>query len=134
MEVLRRRFRHGDPALPLRHSARAALRGPEGDQRDEEWIGDVLVVISELVQNVNQHTCGAGELVVAVTPGSVRVEVGDTSTTVPRAGSPDARLAGGRGLLLIEAVSREWGVRTCVDGKTVWVELVSVAAPATPSG
>jgi hypothetical protein len=32
---------------------------------------------------------------------------------------------GGRGLYLIEAVSRRWGVEVTPDGKTVWAELGS---------
>jgi anti-sigma regulatory factor (Ser/Thr protein kinase) len=127
MEVIRRRFRNGDPAQPLRHSARHALRQSACNGADADWIDDVVLVISELVQNVSQHTHGPGELVVSVEPGMVLVEVGDSDTT-----TPDTRRAdgdGGRGLLLIEAVSRKWGVRTCPSGKVVWAQVPAVPDP-----
>ena len=133
VEVLRRRFRNGEPASPLRHSARAALLRSACDDPDAEWIDDVLIVISELVQNVSQHTRGDGELVVTVAPGTVVVEVGDTSTSIPRARRPDANHAGGRGLLLIEAISQEWGVRSCRNGKTVWAELCAITTSTSSS-
>jgi hypothetical protein len=127
-EVLRRRFGHGDPAMPLRHDARAALRAAGADHR-AEWLDDVLMVISELVQNVSQHTPAGGELIVSREPGTVLVEVGDSSVISPRPRRPDTGLAGGRGLMLIEAVCRRWGVRTCHQGKAVWVQLAVTADP-----
>ena len=130
VEVLRCRFRNGDPALPIRHDVRAALRrsahlGPGGD-----WLGDTLLVVSELVQNVSQHTGSHGELVVEVEPRIVRIEVGDTSTTVPRVRPATVDGVGGRGLSLIEALCQQWGVRTCPAGKIVWVQLVTAAGIA----
>ncbi|MDG4795528.1 ATP-binding protein [Micromonospora sp. WMMD1082] len=133
VEVLRRRFRNGDPASPLRHSARAALLPSACDDPDAEWIDDVLIVISELVQNVSQHTRGDGELVVTVAPGTVLVEVGDTSTTTPQARRPDSDHAGGRGLVLIEAISQKWGVRSCRNGKAVWAKLCAITTLASSS-
>ncbi|GLZ00049.1 ATP-binding protein [Actinoplanes sp. NBRC 103695] len=132
MEIVRRQFRNGDPARPLRHGARSALREASGEHGDAEWIDDVLIVISELVQNVTQHTHSPGELVVSVEPGMVLVEVGDGDTTTPVSPSPDALGAGGRGLLLIAAVSRQWGVRTCPRGKVVWARLPTIAGPGEP--
>ena len=123
VELLRRQFRHGEPALPLRHSARDALQLSVGDKPDADWIDDVLIVISELVQNVSQHTRSHGELVLSIEAGTLLVEVGDTSTTVPHTRGPDPLRAGGRGLWLIEAISQQWGVRTCRDGKVVWARL-----------
>jgi anti-sigma regulatory factor (Ser/Thr protein kinase) len=63
---------------------------------------------------------------------SLYVEVwdrGDGSPVLPQQ-SPDAE--GGRGLFLVESVSRRWGVhRPAVGGKTVWAEL-SLTAPVNP--
>ncbi len=128
MELLRRPFRNGDPAMPIRHSARTTLQESTA-AAEAEWLDDVLIVISELVQNVSQHTTGEGELIISVATGIVLVEVGDTSITVPHTRHPEAHRAGGRGLLLIEAMSRRWGVRTCPAGKVVWVELAAVVDP-----
>jgi hypothetical protein len=122
VEILRHQFRHGEPALPLRHSARTALRSVD-DHPDAPWIDDVLVVVSELVQNVSKHTRSSGELIISVQPGTVLVEVGDSSTIVPHTRRRDLLRVGGRGLLLVEAMSEQWGVRTCPQGKAVWALL-----------
>ncbi|GIF26957.1 hypothetical protein Ate02nite_96870 [Paractinoplanes tereljensis] len=80
------------------------------------------------MQNVSKHTRTDGELVVSVGGGSVLVEVGDGSTTGPRLEHPDADRLGGRGLQLIEAISAQWGVRTCRNGKVVWARLPVVGS------
>lgn len=123
VELLRCRFRNGDPAQPLRHDTRDALRQVALDDGAGEWIDDVLIIVSELVQNVTQHTRGPGELIVTAGSGAVFIEVGDASTATPQPKSPGPDRAGGRGLLLIEAISQQWGFRTCADGKVVWARL-----------
>jgi hypothetical protein len=122
-EVVRRRFPHGDPAMPLRHTAREALLEELGEADSTTLLGDVLVVISELVQNVTQHTDGDGELIVSLVTGSVLVEVGDTDPAFPLPKAADPLGDGGRGLRLIAALARDWGVRTCPRGKVVWAQL-----------
>lgn len=107
----------------MRHAARDVLQRSAGADHDTAWIDDALIVISELVQNVTQHTRSHGELIVSIDVTAVLVEVGDTSTTVPRPCSPDPLQAGGRGLRLIEAICQHWGVRTCPEGKVVWARL-----------
>ena len=123
VELLRHRFRHGDPARPLRHSARDALGRALADNDDTACIDDVLIVLSELVQNVSQHTGGHGELVIIIDGASVLVEVGDTSTTVPHVCRTAPHQTGGRGLQVIDTICRQWGVRTCPRGKVVWARL-----------
>lgn len=60
---------------------------------------------------------------VRVEPDCVRIEVRDGSRVQPvrREGGPEAR--GGRGLVLLDAISRSWGVDCHGDGKSVWFEL-----------
>ncbi len=123
VELVRHRFRPGDPAMPLRHSARDALHRSADATPDAEWIDDVLIVVSELVQNVSKHTRTSGELIISMQPEAVLVEVGDGSTTVPRPQHPDPLQAGGRGLRLVDAMSQQWGVRTCSKGKVVWAQM-----------
>ncbi|GAA1630683.1 ATP-binding protein [Actinoplanes couchii] len=125
VELLRHRFRNGERAMPMRHSARDALHRRMSVGPDVEWVDDVLIVISELVQNVSEHTTGPGELVVSLELGAVLVEVGDASTVAPNLHDPATDHAGGRGLLLLGRISRRWGVRFCPTGKTVWAELAA---------
>jgi anti-sigma regulatory factor (Ser/Thr protein kinase) len=111
-----------------------------------EEIDSAKLVVSELVTNAvrsigiteaspewervtAQHVIGVQLRLVG---GSLYVEVwdrGDGSPVVPEQ-TPDAE--GGRGLFLVESVSKRWGIhRPAVGGKTVWAEL-SLTGPAGP--
>ncbi|GID61676.1 hypothetical protein Aco03nite_100800 [Actinoplanes couchii] len=133
MEILRRQFCNADLARPLRHGVRDALRQALPTMVDIELMDDALIIVSELVQNVSQHTAGPGELVISLDTASVLIEVGDISTTVPCPRRPEPERSGGRGLLLIEALAQQWGVRTCPDGKAVWARLPAASNIPYPS-
>lgn len=112
-----------------------------------EWEVDGAVsataelLLSELVTNAVRHaTRPTGRLVavdVELSPGRLlRVEVADACETppVPRpADAPDAE--GGRGLLLVEALSAHWGTypRRHV-GKVVWFVLDLAPADLVSAG
>jgi anti-sigma regulatory factor (Ser/Thr protein kinase) len=123
MLEIRHAFAHGAPAAPARRAAEAVLRL----WRMPERIDDVLLVVTELVQNVSQHTSDGGELRLELRDGAILIEVTDASTAMPRVGRQDLRTVGGRGLFLIAAVARRWGTRRTSwsghPGKVVWVEL-----------
>ena len=125
MDVLRVAFDHGAPSGPVRQAARQALI----DWQHPDLVDDALVVISELVQNVLQHTDGGGELVLTRRDHAVLIEVFDSSATPPRVYGPDPRRLGGRGLLIVAAVTLEWGTRPAPTGKVVWA-LMPVTQPA----
>ncbi|BEL05231.1 hypothetical protein Q0Z83_034220 [Actinoplanes sichuanensis] len=88
---------------------------------DEAWTDDLSVVVSELVTNAVQH--GAGSVVIGVEANGPQVvlSVADGSAVVPRRREPDGR--GGRGLLLVEALTRRWHVEEHEGGKRVRAEL-----------
>ncbi|CAM5556798.1 hypothetical protein STENM327S_08109 [Streptomyces tendae] len=67
-------------------------------------------------------------------PGSVRVEVADDCPEPPVPGAADALGEGGRGLLIVAAVTDRWGVTPYPDGrgKTVWSECVGTADEEGP--
>jgi hypothetical protein len=145
VEILRRGFRNGEPAAPLRLAARSALDRRFPEAADADRLDDVLLVISELVQNVSQHTGGDGELVLSA-DDHVLVEVADGDPEQPHVLRPDAHRLGGRGLLVVSAVAVEWGTRPAERGKVVWARLemgtrdatagsgAAYRAPAPPSG
>ncbi|MFG2359886.1 ATP-binding protein [Streptomyces sp. NPDC048521] len=89
---------------------------------------DVVLVTSELVTNALVHA--GGERIVCRLHGTaerVRVEVEDQDggPAVPAAGRPGPDDQHGRGLFLVEALSRDWGV-TPLPGRSaraVWAEL-----------
>lgn len=126
---MRGSFDHGEPAGPLRHSAHASL-APVLTPDD---LDDALVVISELVQNVSQHTTGGGELVLTLEPGAVVIRVRDHSPVLPTVQPPDARRLGGRGLLLVAGVTRAWGAVPTRHGKVVWARMAITADVRTAS-
>jgi anti-sigma regulatory factor (Ser/Thr protein kinase) len=88
-----------------------------------EVVDDVLLVITELVDNVVQHTDGGGELRLRCADGLVHVEVHDQSRVFPQLQRPDLLRPGGRGLLLIAALADSWGSEPTATGKVVWASL-----------
>ncbi|GAA4607890.1 anti-sigma regulatory factor (Ser/Thr protein kinase) [Actinoplanes octamycinicus] len=88
---------------------------------DDEWTDDVTVVVSELVTNAVQHGAGSVVLALEAFDRQVIVSVADGSSVVPRRREPDGR--GGRGLLLIEALTSRWTVEAHEGGKRVRAEL-----------
>ena len=123
MELLRLAFGNDEPAAPVRRKAQAVLVGFSASWPDVA--DDVLVVISELVENVTRHTRGGGELRLTREDGVILVEVRDSDTGEPRLLPPDDRRIGGRGLLVVAGMARRWGVRRETTGKTVWAEIGS---------
>jgi anti-sigma regulatory factor (Ser/Thr protein kinase) len=91
---------------------------------DDGRIGDLRLVISEVITNAVRHG-GEGDMVVAVTPkqGYLCVQVTDTGEGFaprPRAYSPDED--GGFGLFLIERLTRRWGLTRENSNTRVWFE------------
>ncbi|MEH1056445.1 ATP-binding protein [Micromonospora sp. CPCC 206171] len=89
--------------------------------RDEVWLEQVALIVSELVTNAVRHGGGCLSLAAEAHDGRVLLSVADGSSVVPRERIPDE--SGGRGLAVIEALSARWGVRHHQGGKQVWVEL-----------
>ncbi|HEY3941647.1 MAG TPA: ATP-binding protein [Acidimicrobiales bacterium] len=86
-------------------------------------VGDVLLVVSELVTNAVRHGSGAVDVELRVEGDAVGVGVHDSGRvfTPPPPGAPDG--AGGRGLFLVAAISRQWGIEASASGKTVWARV-----------
>ncbi|MFC4035308.1 ATP-binding protein [Streptomyces polygonati] len=89
----------------------------------EEAFDDLALLSSELITNAVRHTRAACEVTVRWTGARVRVEVTDVDPKrpVPREGSFDTEA--GRGLLLVESLSADWGSVEVPAGKVVWFEV-----------
>ncbi|MEU8821296.1 ATP-binding protein [Actinoplanes sp. NPDC048796] len=118
MHAMRLPFDHRTDSASLRHAAHGWLAARQAG----ELVEDTLLEITELVHNVVQHTGDGGEVTLSRN-GDVLVEVFDSSRELPRLLGPDPRRLGGRGMLLVDAVSDDWGSRLTANGKVVWARL-----------
>jgi anti-sigma regulatory factor (Ser/Thr protein kinase) len=109
------------PAAPAR--ARSAL-DQLASSVSKDRLRDVRLLVSELVTNAVRHAEGeAVRLVVALTSGTLRVEVHDPGNGFEVRDAPtDPLRASGWGLVLVAELSDRWGVDH--DPRTrVWFEM-----------
>ncbi|MGW4439446.1 SpoIIE family protein phosphatase [Streptomyces sp. NPDC004596] len=90
-----------------------------------ETVEAALLVVSELVTNALVHTGGPVRLDLSLVGHRLRLAVADTSPRSPvQPTSIGWEATGGRGILLVEAVSAAWGTVPVSGGKQVWADLV----------
>ncbi|CAL9421740.1 ATP-binding protein [Streptomyces sp. enrichment culture] len=129
---------HSAAAVPV---ARALVRNALAEL-DHTADGDTAELLTaELVANAVEHTSVGRtpiELVVELRPTGCQVEVHDpdpappADLTRPDVEPPDPWREGGRGLLLIRALSSSCGHRPTGAGKAVWFRLPAVPAQRRP--
>ncbi|MYU05059.1 ATP-binding protein [Streptomyces sp. SID8366] len=128
---------HTAAAVPV---ARAMVRTAFSEVEHAADRDTAELLTAELVANAVEHTAGRGpiELVVELLPTGCQVEVHDPDPappgqlTRPVLEEPDLWQEGGRGLLLIRALSASCGHRPTPRGKAVWFTLPAVPAPRRP--
>ena len=115
-------------------TVRAFLRTALGSWQ-LDGLGEITELLAdELVANVVRHV-GRPMTVRAIrTADRVRVEVEDPSPEPPVLRHPDPETVRGRGILLLEALSTDWGMDLRDDGKTVWFEIDTATATAEVHG
>ncbi|CQR63521.1 ATP-binding protein [Streptomyces leeuwenhoekii] len=92
-------------------------------------VDDAVLVVSELATNAVRHSrsgAAGGWFLVVVGFGDdrVRIEVVDQGgERVPHLCDVTSQEEGGRGLLLIEACAKDWGVKNWPEGRSVWADL-----------
>lgn len=88
-----------------------------------EVADDAELLTSELVTNAFVHAGSGADIRVALEPGRLRVQVVDTGGGLLHRRAVDVTDIGGRGLFLVDVISRSWGTSSDPDGKAVWFEL-----------
>jgi anti-sigma regulatory factor (Ser/Thr protein kinase) len=105
-------------------TARAFLAAACCGRHEAAVVAEAQLLVSELVTNAVRYGAPPIELQIRCAGGDhlqVRVRDSERGTPAPRAPGPDAE--GGRGLLLVDLVSEEWGHEDDGDGKAVWFTL-----------
>jgi anti-sigma regulatory factor (Ser/Thr protein kinase) len=110
--------------------ARLALANQLAEWQLTELLDDARVIISELVTNAARLGKVFTLTILRPAEGTLRIEVEDSSPAVPKRRDPLADLGrddpddnGGRGLVLVEALSDTWGYDLLPAGKVVWATL-----------
>lgn len=88
------------------------------------------LLVSELVSNAVLHAGTRIRVVLRMRGRRLRVEVHDGNARLPAQKHYSAMSATGRGLLMVERMSDDWGVAPATGGKSVWFELDLTAAPS----
>ncbi|MGX1271214.1 SpoIIE family protein phosphatase [Streptomyces phaeoluteigriseus] len=111
--------------------ARAQLRELLHDWPSDDQVDSAVLLVSEMLTNVLVHTDDDALLVAEVAGDSgerrMRIEVTDTSDSLPHKRRPGELASSGRGLVLTELLADEWGVSPRGEGKTIWFELYEPA-------
>jgi anti-sigma regulatory factor (Ser/Thr protein kinase) len=99
-----------------------------------EWgidADDVILAVGELAANAVLHARTVFTVTVRLESGRLTVEVADRNPRLPAMQQAPAGALSGRGLMLVDAVSAAWGIRSDPsDGKLVWAEFEAAHDPA----
>lgn len=89
----------------------------------EELAEPAYIAVTELVNNAVLHAGTPVTVHVAARHDELVIAVRDRSTEPLRPRTPALNSYGGRGLMLLDAVSSRWGCMPQADGKVVWAVL-----------
>lgn len=86
----------------------------------EAQLDDVLLATSELVTNAFEHGECPQRMELSYFEGQLTLRVHDSGSRLPELRAPSPAEARSRGLVLVQALSEEWGFESCPGGKFVW--------------
>jgi anti-sigma regulatory factor (Ser/Thr protein kinase) len=114
--------------LPVAAAVRAARRFVSdvlAQWELDDLAADGRLIVSELATNAVRHANSPFRVSLRRSDRSVRIGVEDVSTDPPARRQPTLTQAHGRGMLLVEGLSAEWGTMPLDGGKLVWSELAN---------
>ncbi|WP_337062830.1 ATP-binding protein [Kineococcus sp. G2] len=111
--------------LSAARRARGFLRGSLCRVHQEAALEPALLLLSELVVNAVRHGAPPVRAAVECRVEVLRLEAGDGSPARPRLRRSPVEAESGRGVELVDVLSRRWGVRADVTGKTVWCDVAA---------
>jgi anti-sigma regulatory factor (Ser/Thr protein kinase) len=95
-------------------------------------VEDIRLVASELATNAMVHAHRPFVVTLSEMNGVVLLAIRDGSTSVPVRTTPQVMDMGGRGLMLVELLSEQWGARSEGDGsKSVWASFATRTRPGS---
>jgi anti-sigma regulatory factor (Ser/Thr protein kinase) len=107
---------------------RAMARTAELWRLDRDMTETALLLVSELATNAIRHGTPPVQLSLRLERDRLRVEVTDSSPTLPELGDPGPDQVSGRGLHIVQQLAATWGANSLPRrlGKTVWFELTGM--------
>jgi anti-sigma regulatory factor (Ser/Thr protein kinase) len=123
------------PVPPAVTAAREWSRQTIQQWRLGEAAEPIEHLVSELVTNSVEHAeCVSVTVLLTYAADVLRLEVGDQDAAhVPVLKCPEPGDAGGRGLVIVQAMSDRWGVEVTDSGKAVWCEF-ALPSSVPPAG
>lgn len=104
--------------------ARAFLAEACCGSHEAEVVEEAQLLVSELVTNAIRYGAPPIELQVRCAgEDQLQIWVRDSEPSIPQPVEPGPDAEGGRGLLLVDLVSEEWGHEGDGEGKAIWFTL-----------
>ena len=114
--------------LPLSAAIPAARRFVEQTLRswqEKSLVADGVLIASELATNAVRHAQSPFRISLHRGGSAVRISIEDVADATPTARVAEPDSSGGRGVHIVEELSRSWGWDPVTTGKVVWAELAS---------
>jgi anti-sigma regulatory factor (Ser/Thr protein kinase) len=92
-------------------------------EQAQELVDAAELMACELATNCVQHARTDFELAISDGHGEIRVEVSDAGHGRPTLRSPTVLEPSGRGLRIVQGLSKAWGIVPGEDGTRVWFTL-----------
>ena len=112
--------------------ARALVRDLLVESGRDDLVETAALLVSEVVTNALLHAGTPIDVRASLDRNRLRVEVSDRSVHAPVRRRYAATAGTGRGMLMLEQMVDDWGVRRHRDGKTVWFLLVAPGTSPEP--